>query len=457
MPFHFNNKKVFLTYSKCFLDPEEILRRVRTIVTPTDIKWYIVAREEHEDGTYHIHALFEFAQAVQTRNERFFDIKWECAAVSGYNYNKRFAETDLVSYVFHPNIRSVLNLRKQVDYVCKKGNFIHEGIDLDALIQKKASRLLTVANAIKSGTTLRDINNDHPDLLMMHFQKLEAYSNYCQVARVEDARRPWRPISLTNQDMDHGVQALTNWLNSAIQQSRPPRSPMLYLHGPPGIGKTRLVSQLSQFLRVYHIPTDEPYYDLYEDGQYDVAVLDEFRGHVTIQWLNKWLEGSIMPLRKRMRSYLKKDNLPTIILSNYSPQQAYRKKSAALDAGFAALLSRLTVIELTSEFLLNFDDPVTLEYEEIFDTPPVSPTQPPTPDAPPRPVLPTLYADDEVVEDSDVDSDDEYVNRGWKDLSGRRFFMFIGSPKASTLVDTRALIDLTQDELEIDDDPQCDI
>lgn len=51
--------------------------------------------------------------------------------------------------------------------------------------------------------------------------------------------------------------------------------------------------------------------------------MDEFRATKTIQFLNHFLDGSHMPLRQKGRQTVKTDNLPVIILSNYSLDECY--------------------------------------------------------------------------------------------------------------------------------------
>ena len=55
----------------------------------------------------------------------------------------------------------------------------------------------------------------------------------------------------------------------------------------------------------------------------DLCVLDEFRAQKTVQFLNHFLDGSHMPLRQKGRQTLKTDNLPCIILSNFSLEECY--------------------------------------------------------------------------------------------------------------------------------------
>lgn len=406
MAFNFDNKRVFLTYAQCPISPQIVVDFIRLLIAPTTIRWYVVSTEQHQDGNDHIHALLEFSDRVHTRNPRFFDLA---------HRDENGVKT------FHPNIRPVRNIKRQVDYVTKMGDFIHDGIDLLALQSKKASRLVDVANEINKGASLRDINQSHPDLVMMQMHKLEQYINYASTLRQKQQLEEWRGLSMT---MNEFLRPLVSWLNSAIKQPRPPRSKQLYLYGPPGIGKSRMIADLSRFLSIYHIPTEEPYYDSYEDKQFDLAVVDEFRSQLKIQWLNSWLAGQLMPLRKRMRSYIKTDNIPTIILSNYSPEQAFHKAAMKNDTGFQAFLDRLEVIYLETPFQLNFDVSATQEIgvSDLYDS---SPPGTPSPRGSPVPDINTHIK-------QEIDDSLDYLT-----VSGRQFL--------ANLSATPDLIDLTTD------------
>ena len=106
---------------------------------------------------------------------------------------------------------------------------------------------------------------------------------------------------------------------------------------------------MSTRLNIFSIPTDEDYNDLYTDDC-DLAVLDEFRGQRTIQWLNLFLQGGMMPIKKKGSQYLKTKNVPTIILSNYPINEVYTH------ADYSPLLTRLTIVKVTKFIDVSFVD-----------------------------------------------------------------------------------------------------
>jgi len=143
---------------------------------------------------------------------------------------------------------------------------------------------------------------------------------------------------------DTSIQQLLEWVNSNVCQSRPFRSPQLYLWGPPACGKTSFLRLLEKYLRVYYMPTDENFYDFYDDDSYDLIVVDEFKGQKTIQDINRWLDGQNMTIRMKGRQSLKYKNLPIIIVSNFPPHIVYRNKFEKGE--LEPFTSRLYVVEV---------------------------------------------------------------------------------------------------------------
>lgn len=94
-------------------------------------------------------------------------------------------------------------------------------------------------------------------------------------------------------------------------------------------------------LNIYWMPSMESFYDEYADDAYDLVVLDEFKGTKSIQELNLWLQGSPMSVRVKGGQRMKRQNLPMIILSNFSPAEAYGK---CMPQQLAPLMARLEVV-----------------------------------------------------------------------------------------------------------------
>jgi len=73
-----------------------------------------------------------------------------------------------------------------------------------------------------------------------------------------------------------------------------------------------------------------------------------------MQWMNQLLDGQTCYLKKKGGQILKKDNLPVIILSNFSLEQNYPRlnESGMLEP----LISRLKIVNVQSFINVPFRD-----------------------------------------------------------------------------------------------------
>jgi len=125
MPFRLNAKNVFLTYPRCSILPRTLGEHLESLRATTFVE---VVRETHQDGTFHLHVLLQWADKYNLRNERFFDIQ---------NH--------------HPNIQAVRNVQDVHEYVRKALPIPHTESDLwesgTISVNPKADKWLKVANA----------------------------------------------------------------------------------------------------------------------------------------------------------------------------------------------------------------------------------------------------------------------------------------------------------------------
>lgn len=291
----------------------------------------MIAEEAHKDGTPHLHIALCFQQQFSSTNMAAFD------PITGQ----------------HGNYQPMKNVRQCVAYVTKSGVFTAVGIDPVALAQKKASKFNEMAKILLDGKTILDINALDPGFVLQHKRKIEEYESWISRRREKEAKKKWQPFLTADiEDLNTTSEmSIAAWLNLNIREPREFRQAQLYVHGPPKTGKSSLVKKLEEFLNIYYVPRDEEFYDEYEDGLYDLAVFDEFTNTKTMQWMNAWLDGQVVYLRKKGGQILKKQNIPTIVLSNYTLEQNYRKLYEA--SKLEPLLSRFKIIEVT-EFIAIF-------------------------------------------------------------------------------------------------------
>lgn len=318
--FRLQCKCFYGTWPQCELSPQDCLDNATRLLP--EFEWAVVAKEAHKDGTPHLHGIFYFKEKCNIQNAN--------------------ATLDLIC-MKHGNYQGAKSPKKVLRYVCKDNNYVTFG-DVPTWTETKLTD--QVAKMLMDGKSYQEVKEAYPGFTLLHKRKIEDFAGECQRKRACDSLQVWEaPVYTGN---DYNVMLIAEWLRTNIRQSRKPRQPQLFISGIPGVGKTRLISQLSTFLRVYHIPREEDFYDFWENGLYDVAVLDEFKAHKRLQWMNNWLDGSVINLRQKGSQILKMQNIPTIILSNFLPEEQYKKDSVARDA----FLQRITCSHVVEEFNL---------------------------------------------------------------------------------------------------------
>lgn len=101
MPSFFNGKRFFLTYAQCPEDKEGLLTFLRTRGT---LQSFVVAREQHADGQFHLHACVAYEQVIRA-GKRHFDFEGK-----------------------HPNVQSPRNWNACIQYCKKDGDFIESDV-----------------------------------------------------------------------------------------------------------------------------------------------------------------------------------------------------------------------------------------------------------------------------------------------------------------------------------------
>jgi len=329
--FRLNCKRVFITFPKCDVAKELALDRIKKSTKTKHCK-AIVAQEKHKDGDLHLHVYLESPKNFNVRAPSYFDF------IGGKrgNYQKvKFREAC-------------------VAYVAKEANFVSHEIDVPKIIEdhqrkkkekKRKSETQvgpsrTIYNMLKTGKTYEDILEEDTlgSYLVLHSSNVKKLAfDFTRRAMLQErvAKKPsYCHFIINNYEYD-------------LICELPFKTPQFWIHGVANVGKTTIISKLLEIgLEGYHIPTNNDHAK-WDDALYDFAYIDEFKGQLTIQFLNEFLQGSRMDLPGKyvVGGRQKKKNLPCFILSNYTPDQVYHKKSPI---DLAPLLSRLRVIELKS-------------------------------------------------------------------------------------------------------------
>lgn len=327
--FRINCKRLFVTFPQSDTLKEEALEKLKKS-TKTNNCSIIVAQENHQDGNTHLHVYIEKPTNFNFKDPSYFDF------VTGK----------------HGNIQKVRSQEAVIAYVCKEGNYICHQIDPSSILQKvkekkekkrkreQATKSHKIYEYLNNGKSYQDLMKDSElgSYLVLHGNKVKAFANDLALIREREERIASRPGYL------HFV---INDIEFDILANMPFKSKQFWIWGPPNSGKSTFIRKLEEAgLRGFDIPVNNDFAE-WDDQKYDFAYIDEFKGQLTIQFLNLFLQGSKMRLPGKyvIGGRIKNRNIPVFILSNYTPEEVYHKKSAR---DLEPLLTRLRVIELKS-------------------------------------------------------------------------------------------------------------
>jgi len=259
--FYFKGAKVFLTYSQCPVTKEELLAHLETLGKLSE---YVIGRERHEDGNYHLHASLKYSPRIQTRSAGFFDFNG-----------------------FHPNIEipsTKGDLQATAKYAAKDGDFIQKG----SLLKSTRTELFA-ALLLEKKLSLRFVES-HPDILALNYHSICAWLRFCQNER-----------TISN--------------NPSLAKKR-----HLWVHGGSNTGKTTwLRTYVATYTRPREIPPNDDWSHV--DPSVDLLFKDEFAGSLTIQKLNSLCDGLTILNTKGGSTNLGQPII--VICSNYSIESLY--------------------------------------------------------------------------------------------------------------------------------------
>lgn len=302
----------------------------------------IIGKELHQDGEPHLHLVVAFRETFRVNSAGFWD--FVCNKHGDYRTVGRKAA----------------DKRRTINYVLKEGDTLVHGLtpeQLEELRKEPAKRGIAQLYAdIKDGHRGLDLIERNPAqaLQLKRIKELvalvestaasEAVLAHFFSAVVYDLGHP---MATGLQQPPPGATQLINWLNDNLGGSRfpdrPIRAKQLWLVGTPGCGKSTFIGKLMGMLNTYVI-AKENFQDEWRNGEFDLAIVDEFRGELPMSWLNSWLDGTRVALRRKgIAPILKTQNIPTIICSNFKPHEVYENAKPVV---LEALEGRLEVVEV---------------------------------------------------------------------------------------------------------------
>lgn len=150
MSFRFNAKRAFLTYPRSGdLTKERLLQFLRD---DRGALWYCVGLEQHEDGGNHLHAYAEWANRLDVRDERHFDL-------DGH----------------HPNVQSVRNRTSVLKY-CQKGGDYIGNCEASSTTTTRYGAIIQESNG--ASDFLERVVRDDPRGAAHHLQNLQYFADW---------------------------------------------------------------------------------------------------------------------------------------------------------------------------------------------------------------------------------------------------------------------------------------
>lgn len=319
-PFRISAKRFFLTFPQCDTDKAICADRI-TAKWGDKVVAFAIAAEHHaateQDpiGGPHLHMIIHFDKQKEITRQDAFDF---------------IAEK-------HCNIQSQKGTMKQVaEYLTKEDeNPLCFGCDLEAAKSKQKSIFGQLAERIKDGKTLDEIDDEFPAAVLNHKRKLDDYMSFQEAKRrrIEVRENPKRGYLLFEHEE----------LTVELGFPRAFRTKQYFITGPTGTGKTTLINSLSeQGFRGFPLPIDGKF-DEWSDDLYDFMYIDEFNSQLTLTIMNQLLDGQLMCLTCRYQNKIKKKNIPIFLMSNKRLEDLYPNTPVAMKA---ALASRLEIISM---------------------------------------------------------------------------------------------------------------
>lgn len=296
--FRFCASTVFLTYPQCHLSKEYVLEYFKNSFS---IKSALISHEFHKDHGSHLHAWFQFAKKINSRNPRLFDIQG-----------------------FHPNIgydktngkknkkRSKIDIFK---YITKDGDFIQYNLNVKRYLKEYSNHKAHIADALINGEiSLVNAVQDEPNLL----------------------------FSLSN------IQKNLNLYYSlkSINEFKSRRS--FWLYGAPGIGKSFSIRK--KFPDLY-VKGQHRWWDGYINEK--VVLLDDFDSFDLSHNLKIWSDNYIFTAEVKCGTITPSYEL-FFVTSNYDLNYFYQEPMLK-----KAMIRRFTIINcdnfLTQDGFFDFD------------------------------------------------------------------------------------------------------
>lgn len=362
------SKLHFLTYPQCEIPLEEIQKQLKEKYGDK-YGWSVISSEDHEEREndtnvgVHRHVMIECCKNFETTNSRYWDLKYQ-------------------EKVYHPHFEPAKKKVHCLKYVIKDGVYIVDGtykelpfsIDnyLEANQTKSSYGWTFMANEIKSGKTLDDLDDVCPGNVARDKRKLEEYITFQNEKKIRKTPKPKFLGFQKPRNMPYDWTLIVDWANPNFTKPRDLRQDQLWICSKAfKLGKSWPWSvTLRKYFNLYKWSKAE------KQGKQvltcDYILMDEFKGHMSIADLKELSQmyGVSIDIKFGDITLFEK-NVPLIITSNRTPREVYHK---CAEEDIASLLSRFLVVYVDEYCELHPIEPedvspVPVEPEDISPVP----------------------------------------------------------------------------------------
>ena len=336
--YRFQASSLFATFPQCSTPKEQALQNLLDKWL-ADIAYAIVAHEKHANGDDHLHVVVKFNSVKNYKTPDFADF------IAGQ----------------HGNYQPARNVKHALTYVMKDGDYVSAGV-IPKISGKKESKFDLIAAAIDEGKSLREIRQDFPGMYLMHGDRITKYFTTKQLDDHNDSKSKWNGVLVPDVLQDPYGHQIATWLNLNICKKRKFKQAQLWISGPTNVGKTSLFLMLEQYLRVYVVCLEEDFMDGFDPALFDLIVFDEFRGQKKITWMNSFVQGGTVPVRIKGSRGVKitdRDNLPVLVLSNYSIAECYHKADSIAVSTIKSRFEECQIIEDSYKIKIVHNDAIS--------------------------------------------------------------------------------------------------
>lgn len=149
---NYHAKQFFLTYPRCPAE-KEALRDL--LVGELGGEDYVIAREAHEDGAYHLHAYIRWGRPKRVRDPHYFDLR-------------------VGEHTYHPNIQTVRTPAACQKYIAKDGDYISN--------MEVGTVRLSYGEIVRAATGPEDflarLEENYPRDVVLNLQRIDAYTKW---------------------------------------------------------------------------------------------------------------------------------------------------------------------------------------------------------------------------------------------------------------------------------------